>query len=210
MSVRTDVVLSRVSHTHNSCDGYFDCYNGVATPKLCADGLVFDYRKDPSMERCEYPFLVPCDGQTQPPQPTGVCNRQNGLFAHEDTTVCNKYYECTHGVGVSKTCFTGGVFDIATGICEWEASGVRTGCVKHKESLNGFTCPDEAQPDLVGGPGFANPRYADLEDCRYYYTCHAGVTPVRNGCIIGTVFNDVTLSCDSPDNVPACSQYYLV
>jgi len=194
---------------NNSCDKYYDCYNGVAKEKLCPDGLVFDYRQEASLERCEFPFLVPCDGPTQPPKPSGVCLRQNGLFWHEDATVCDKYYECTGGVPVPKTCFIGGVFNPDTGVCDWETAGTRTGCVKHRETVNGFTCPEEAQPDLVGGPGYYHKLYPDLDDCRYFYTCHNGQNPVRNGCLIGTVFNDKTLTCDSPENVPECANYYL-
>ncbi|CAL4121880.1 unnamed protein product, partial [Meganyctiphanes norvegica] len=192
------------------CDKYYDCYNGQVTEKLCSDGLVFDYRQDASLERCEFPFLVPCDGLLQPAQPTGVCYRQNGLFEHEDPANCNQYYECTSGNPVKRDCFIGGVFDPLSGQCLWEASGARTGCGVVRETINGFQCPLEAQHNLEGRPDNVHKVYADLDDCRYFYTCHNGVKPVRNGCPIGTVFNDRTYICDAPENVPECATYYQI
>jgi hypothetical protein len=46
------------------CDKYYDCQDGVAKEKLCADGLVFD----PTIRRinkCDQPFNVDCGDRTE-------------------------------------------------------------------------------------------------------------------------------------------------
>lgn len=48
-----------------------------------------------------------------------------------------------------------------------------------------------------------HPRYADPEDCQYFYVCIDGVIPRRNGCKLGHVFDERTKICDWPRNVPA-------
>ena len=41
------------------CDLYYECVDGVATPTLCPDGLMFDDRS--SIEaKCDYPFNTDC------------------------------------------------------------------------------------------------------------------------------------------------------
>ena len=41
------------------CDLYYECLDGVATPTLCPDGLMFDDTN--SIEaKCDYPFNVNC------------------------------------------------------------------------------------------------------------------------------------------------------
>jgi Chitin binding Peritrophin-A domain len=47
-----------------------------------------------------------------------------------------------------------------------------------------------------------HPRYADPNDCQYFFVCINGEIPRRNGCKLGQVFNDKTVSCDWPRNVP--------
>merc|ERR1719370_655709 len=75
-------------------------------------------------------------------------------------------------------------------------------------SVNGFTCPEAPQHDPNGGPDYHHKLYADPDDCRYFYTCQNGVTPVRNGCPVGTVFDSHGLVCNSPEAVPECATYY--
>lgn len=66
---------------------------------------------------------------TENPQPSGIeCPRLNGYFEHEDAANCDQYYECTNGLAVLRTCATGLVFDEFTGTCQWEHTGIRTGC----------------------------------------------------------------------------------
>jgi hypothetical protein len=59
-----------------------------------------------------------------------------------------------------------------------------------------FSCPFHNSTAVV------HPRYADPEDCQFFYVCINGNTPRRNGCMKGKVFNEVTGNCDAPKNVP--------
>lgn len=46
------------------CDKYYECVDGIATEKLCPDGLVFDplIRK---VNKCDQPFNVDCGDRTE-------------------------------------------------------------------------------------------------------------------------------------------------
>lgn len=46
------------------CDKFYECSDGVATTKLCPDGLVFDptIRK---INKCDQPFNVDCGDRTE-------------------------------------------------------------------------------------------------------------------------------------------------
>ena len=41
------------------CDLYYECVDGVATPTLCPDGLMFDDTNSIDA-KCDYPFNVKC------------------------------------------------------------------------------------------------------------------------------------------------------
>lgn len=41
------------------CDLYYECKDGVATPKLCPDGLLF-LRGEAISVKCDYPFNIDC------------------------------------------------------------------------------------------------------------------------------------------------------
>lgn len=66
-----------------------------------------------------------------------------------------------------------------------------------------FSCPkvDEAT-------GQTHPRYADAEDCQFFYVCINGLTPRRNGCKLGQAFDDVTKRCDWARKIPECADWY--
>ncbi|XP_064111825.1 protein obstructor-E-like isoform X2 [Macrobrachium nipponense] len=196
---------------NRQCDKYYDCYRGSMTEKLCPDGLVFDYTLSPGVEQCNYPFIVECPegAALQPAQPAGIeCPRQNGYFEHEDPSNCEQYYECTGGVPVTRSCATGLVFDEFSGTCQWAHTGIRTGCGQRVEVLaDGFVCPNKSQV-ATNGQELDHARYVKPDDCRFFYICYEGKYPREVGCPQGTVFNDVTLICDAPENVPGCENYY--
>lgn len=58
--------------------------------------------------------------------------------------------------------------------------------------------------------GQAHPRYADPEDCQFFYVCINGAIPRRNGCKRGQVFNEIKGTCDWPRNVPEWFVYNLI
>ncbi|MPC41452.1 hypothetical protein E2C01_035043 [Portunus trituberculatus] len=66
-----------------------------------------------------------------------------------------------------------------------------------------FECPKVTHDVAV-----AHPRYADPNDCQYFYVCIDGVSPRRNGCTFGQVFNSVIGTCTSPAETPECANYY--
>jgi len=192
------------------CDKYYDCYRGQQTEKLCPDGLVFDHTLGPKVEQCNYPFIVECPAGSalQPAQSAGIqCPRQNGYFEHEDPSNCLEYYECVTGISVLRKCAMGLVFDEFTGTCQWATAGLRSGCVAKTEVLNGFSCPNATQV-AANGAEYDHARYLNPDDCRYFYVCEDGMHPREIGCPQGTVFNDLSLLCDDPANVPGCENYY--
>lgn len=60
-----------------------------------------------------------------------------------------------------------------------------------------FDCPkvDEAV-------GATHPRYADPDDCQFFYVCINGDTPRRSGCKLGQVFDDESKKCEWARKVP--------
>merc|ERR1712025_650723 len=93
--------LTGVYPDPEQCDLYYVCNSGfLEDPKQCPDGLLFD-EKDPTAEKCDYPFNVDCGAREfiSEPEPglDNRCPRANGFFAHNDTAVCNKYFQCVLG-----------------------------------------------------------------------------------------------------------------
>lgn len=60
-----------------------------------------------------------------------------------------------------------------------------------------FTCPKVDENTAA-----THPRYADPDDCQYFYVCINGEQPRRNGCKLGQAFDDVTKRCDWARKVP--------
>jgi len=67
-----------------------------------------------------------------------------------------------------------------------------------------FTCPKTEETGKA-----IHPRYADPDDCQFFYVCINGEIPRRSGCSLGKVFNDATKSCDSVKNVPEWYEKYI-
>lgn len=63
--------------------------------------------------------------------------------------------------------------------------------------LFAFTCPKVDE-----GVAATHPRYADPEDCQYFYVCINGEQPRRNGCKLGQAFDDVSKRCEWARKVP--------
>lgn len=192
------------------CDKFYECNDGVATEKLCPDGLVFDplIRK---INKCDQPFNVDCGDRTelQPPKPNKLCPRRNGFFAHPEPNVCNIFYNCIEGDATEITCTAGLHFDEYTGTCVWPDAAGRTGCnaQTNTQLKDGFTCPAQGQTD-ANGQQVAHPKYAHPTDCQRFYVCLNGVEPRDLGCQVGEVYNEESQRCDAPENVPGCEDWY--
>ncbi|XP_054271042.1 protein obstructor-E-like isoform X1 [Macrosteles quadrilineatus] len=192
------------------CDKYYECDEGVATQKLCPDGLVFD-PTNRKINKCDQPFNVDCGDrlELQDPQGTHLCPRRNGYFAHPDETVCNIFYNCIEGESTEITCPSGLHFDEYSGTCVWPASAGRQNCgeADTMKLKDGFSCPKEGQAS-GHGQAVAHPVYAHPEDCQKFYVCLNGITPREQGCSLGEVYNEETQRCDAPENVPGCEDWF--
>lgn len=190
------------------CDKYYECFNGVAETKYCADGLVFDpfSRK---REPCDHYFNVDCGDRLklQPPQgPNDLCPRLNGFYSHPDPATCNVFYACVDGIAEEYTCSPGLWFDEYNGVCNWPGQTERSQCdaEKQQSDVEGFNCPGASAVDAFD----PHPKFADPSDCAKFFICLNGVTPRAQGCELGLVYNTNTQQCDAPENVPECKDYY--
>ncbi|XP_030748994.1 protein obstructor-E [Sitophilus oryzae] len=184
------------------CDKYYQCEEGAITEKLCPDGMVFnDYSTE--YEKCDLPFNIDCSARPklQTPQPTEHCPRKHGYFAHEEKNICDKFYYCVDGKYNMIICPNGLVYNEKAGICSWPDEAKRKGCTS--EEVFQFQCPKVNESEAA-----THPRYADPEDCQFFYVCINGDTPRRNGCKLGQVFDDVVKRCDWARNVPECADWY--
>ncbi|SPP85617.1 protein obstructor-E [Drosophila guanche] len=184
------------------CDKYYACLDGVPTERLCADGMVFnDYT--PIEEKCDLPYNIDCSKRSklQTPQSSQHCPRKNGYFGHEKPGICDKFYFCVDGKFNMITCPQGLVFNPKTGICTWPDEVGVTGC--KSEDIFEFTCPKVNESIAV-----THPRYADPDDCQFFYVCVNGDLPRRNGCKLGQVFDEDSKNCDWARKVPDCADWY--
>lgn len=99
------------------------------------------------------------------------------------------------------TCPAGLVFSSATGICTWPEQAKKSGCSSHE--LFAFDCPK-----VTDAVAQTHPRYADPEDCQYFYVCVNGDMPRKNGCKLGQAFDDSTKRCEWARRVPECADWY--
>ncbi|XP_050674321.1 protein obstructor-E-like [Leptidea sinapis] len=184
------------------CDKYYECKAGQIKEKLCPDGMVFnDY--NPDDEKCDLPFNINCTNRPklQTPIPSLHCPRQNGYFAHEEPHECGIFYYCVDGKFNMITCPADLVYNDKTGICTWADEAKKKGC--GTKDIFDFDCPAVNETF-----GLTHPRYADPEDCQFFYVCINGNTPRRSGCKLGQAFDDVSKKCEWARKVPECKDWY--
>lgn len=184
------------------CDKYYACTDGNHEARLCPDGMVFnDY--SPDQEKCDLPYNIDCTKrpELQQPIPSTNCPRKNGYFGHKDESVCDTFYYCVDGQFNMITCPSGLVFNPKTGICTWPDEAGKLGC--SSKDVFEFTCPKVNETEAV-----THPRYADPDDCQFFYVCINGETPRRNGCKLGQVFDEINKTCDWARKVPDCADWY--
>lgn len=132
---------------------------------------------------------------TETPQPSQHCPRKNGYFGHEKPGICDKFYYCVDGQFNMITCPSGLVFNPKTGICTWPDEVGVSGC--KSEDIFEFECPKVNETEAA-----THPRYADPDDCQFFYVCVNGEIPRRNGCKLGQVFDDEKKHCEWARKVP--------
>jgi len=197
------------------CDLYYECVDGIATPTLCPDGLMFDDRS--SIEaKCDYPFNTDCGAREYVQEPEeGIderCYRANGFFNHEDENECNKFYNCVNGVAYELPCATSLVFDEAEGTCvrPEQASEFAKKCQvpDEKPQIAGFSCPEEKTLGPNDQP-LAHPSFPHPLSCQKFITCYFSTDIKELGCMKGQVFNYNTLKCVDPEVGPDdCKCWY--
>ncbi|XP_023319940.1 protein obstructor-E [Eurytemora carolleeae] len=183
------------------CDKYYECVDGVATEKLCADGLVFD-ESSKKFAICKLPAGNDCKDrpEQQEPIPSENCPRQNGYYPDPDPAVCDSFFFCTEGKANPLTCSSGLVFDPSLGSCGWKDAVKRVGCEAKDKAKSG--CPDK------GGSPHEYTRYANPDDCESFFLCIGGITR-PSGCEKGKVFDPETFTCERPSKVEGpCKDWF--
>jgi len=189
-----------------SCDKYWHCEEGVASLKICGNGLAFDDTDAKNQrENCDYIYNVECGerSEREPDISTPHCPRLHGVFA--DPTKCDVFWSCWGGEASRYQCAPGLAYHPESRVCTW-ADQVES-CKKEEVVAGGFQCPET--PEIAQG---AFSRHPHNDDCRLYYTCQQGVAR-EYGCPEGTVFQihpeiENQGFCTDPADVPGCEDYY--
>ncbi len=66
-----------------------------------------------------------------PPQGTGVCDWQYGIFGHESS--CIRYWTCWNGTSVEQFCIGGLLYNEEKHACDWPEAV--EGCQKHRNLI---------------------------------------------------------------------------
>uniref|UniRef100_A0A4Q8K3F7 U72-Liphistoxin-Lth1a_1 n=1 Tax=Liphistius thaleban TaxID=1905330 RepID=A0A4Q8K3F7_9ARAC len=192
-------------HERN-CDMYYQCVNGTRLEGICPDGLIFDDRGPPHYVRCDYPFGIDCSSRPslQPPLSSEHCPRLWGLYPHE--TDCNRFWSCVEGHAHAFFCPEGLAYNEYSAHCDWP--DMVENC--DSETLLRFSCPQATSDEEL--QYYGDPRYAFQGDCRKHYVCILTPDGTRKprllACDPGLVFNSATASCDDPEFVRGCENYY--
>ncbi|XP_076319291.1 protein obstructor-E-like [Tachypleus tridentatus] len=168
------------------CDYYYECIDGVATTRLCPNGLVFSGRRRGVLKNCDYPINVGCpDGNRvmgQSPISRGHCKWLWGRFSHN--TSCTRFWECWNGTATSHRCPFSLLYNNELEACDWPSNV--EGCQKHPICRK---VPDG--------------RIPISSSCFIYWYCNKGY-PQLQRCPAGLAFYSETLSCELAQNVPGC------
>lgn len=143
------------------------------------------------------------------PSPTSeYCPRRNGVFPDPDESICDLFYICDDGEHSEMKCANGLHFQPSTGQCTWPNVANRENCGNKKRKLvDGFVCPDGPNKDSFGQV-IVNPHYAHPTDCEYFYVCVDTLEPRKLRCDDMQVFNEEKKTCDAPENVPGCEDWF--
>jgi len=195
------------------CDQFYKCANGTLTLETCSNGLLFD-GKGSVHEYCNYYWAADCGERVYELEPepgrysSPYCEYAFGLF--KASPGCDLYfYRCAFGEAEEVACDKGLAYDDRTHSCNWPDLLLDVGC--EPEKVVGFRCPDVSSlPANSLSRQFAPfPRYPmpGPDACASLVTCVNDYPRIIN-CGYGSVFNENTLGCDDPDNVPKCADYW--
>ncbi|XP_052873517.1 peritrophin-44-like [Anopheles cruzii] len=108
-----------------TCDGYFNCQQGVGSFARCPPGFYFNEAN----QLCDFPENVFCH----------VCTEQVGVQLLLHPTQCNQFITCSSGVSFLGTCEAGQAFDVSRQAC---IGALRVNC-------NQIVCPPVDNPNVV-------------------------------------------------------------
>ncbi|XP_045118634.1 protein obstructor-E-like [Portunus trituberculatus] len=184
-----------------SCNEFYKCANGTLTYEVCENGLLFD-GKGAVHNHCNYHWAVDC-GERQAdltPLGNGICEYSFGIYSNG---ACETDYTlCTYGEPKYEPCTPGLAYDERIHGCNWP--DLMEYCVP--QDIVGFECPAYVDSKDPAARFLPHPRYP-TQDCGRYIVCVEG-NPRLVGCGDSTVFNPNTLTCEDPEYVPSCANYF--
>jgi len=201
--------------TSDCSQKYYSCSGGVASERLCGDGLYFDYE----FGRCENHDDIPaCSGNARPyPAPTqapGIikeypfdCSKLGD--GNHAAGACESYFWiCTGGSTNIEYCVNGLKYDEGANLCESEdkvpsCGGSRTVAPPSDQQTYNDHRPDPVFP--IDCSKLADGSYADPTNaCSHiYYMCSNGRASEFK-CAAALKFDATTSLCLLKVHVPAC------
>ncbi|XP_034840834.1 protein obstructor-E [Maniola hyperantus] len=177
------------------CDSYIECKEFSATERLCPDGLYFDVNVSWPTDPCGYPTDVPCEGRTQPAQPTEGCEHQYGFYPSSaaNPNDCGQYHMCVGGRPFEMFCPTGLAFNPTIKRCDWPENVASC----NLENFLGYKCP-AGELDRTGHPIVTNHKYEG--SCYEFYSCVNGNARLLS-CDPGYAFDAQQSRCVEADHV---------
>lgn len=185
------------------CDHYIKCANGSLSIEQCENGLLYD-GKGNVHEHCNYHWDVDC-GQRKAdvvPISSPGCEYKFGIYP-ESPSCSTNYIKCEHGYPHALECEPGLAYDDKIKKCNWPDL-LLDQC--NPEAIIGFKCPDKVDPHSPASKFWPYPRFAIPGDCHRLITCVDGY-PRLISCGDEQVFDESSLTCADPEEVPKCSHY---
>ncbi|XP_071953415.1 chondroitin proteoglycan 2-like [Antedon mediterranea] len=163
----------------DDCKRFFTCVSHIRYVFRCPLGLFYNQ----NIGVCDWPFNVPECSCTN----CGICSKSSTNL-HPHPSDCKKFYQCSNGNILTKSCPSGLVFVASKRRCDYPPSSGACSALKG----NGFC------------HGKFNGLYRDSEDCGRFYQCSNGI-PYHFTCPSGLVYNEPTKRCDYPQYVYTCN-----
>lgn len=185
------------------CDQFYKCANGTLTLESCENGLLFD-GKGSVYNYCNYHWAVDCGGRVNEiaEVKSRGCPYRFGIFPIDTSDCATTYYKCAFGIPEEQPCQIGLAYDDRIHQCNWP--DLTPKC--DPETIVGFRCPEKLPPGSLAVKFMPFPRF-DAGRCDSLIVCVNGY-PRLIRCTEEKVFNRQTLTCDYPENVPECANFY--
>ncbi|XP_022202838.1 protein obstructor-E [Nilaparvata lugens] len=186
-----------------ACDHFFLCTNGTLTLEQCENGLLYDGQGSVH-NHCNYHWAVECGPRKALLEPINApgCEFKYGIYP-ESAACSTNYIKCADAVPYQTPCDPGLAYDAKTHKCNWPDELLDT-C--NPEAVVGFKCPEKLDPHSPSAKFWPFPRFPVPNDCERLITCVKGF-PRLITCGDNKVFDENTLTCEEPENVPRCAHF---